>query len=82
MLAGEKAKKQYGEWLPDDTLEAIRDVLRRHQGTADHAGRRRHPQSLNVDAAPGARPVRVRAPGPLLPGRAVAGEAPGAEWTW
>ena len=25
VLAGEKASTQYGEWLPDETLEAIRE---------------------------------------------------------
>ena len=46
----------------------------RHQGPADHARRRRHPQPER-DAAPGARPLRVRAPGPLLRGHPGAGQA-------
>ena len=72
VLAGEKAHQQTGEWLPDDTLEAIRALPRRHQGTADDAGRRRHPQPER-HPAPGARPLRLRAAGALLPGRALAG---------
>ena len=47
----------------------------RDQGPADHADRRRHPLAQRR-AAPAARPLRVPAPGALVPGRAVAGEAP------
>ena len=49
-------------------------VQGRHQGPADHARGRRHPQPER-DAAAGARPLRVRAPGPLLRGHPGAGEA-------
>ena len=48
----------------------------RHQGPADHADRRRHPLAQRR-AAPDARPLRLPAPGALLQGRALAGEAPG-----
>ena len=78
VLAGEKAKNLTGEWLPSDTLEAVRALQGGHQGTADDAGRRRYPQPER-HAAPGARPLRVRAPGPLLPGHAVAGDASGED---
>ena len=78
VLAGEKAKNLTNEWLPNDTLEAVQDVPRRHQGPADHAGRRRHPQPQRHPAA-GARPVRLRPPGPLLQRHAVARDAPRAD---
>jgi isocitrate dehydrogenase len=42
---------------------------RLHQGTADHAGRRRHPLAQR-GPAPDSRPLRLRAPGEVLPGRA------------
>ena len=74
VYAGEKAFKQpFDSWLPDETLEALQDVPRRHQGPADHAGRRRHPLAERR-APPDARPLRLPAPGALLQGRAVAGE--------
>ena len=46
------------------------------QGPAHHAGRRRHPLAQRR-AAPDARPVRVPAPGALVQGRALPGQAPG-----
>ena len=46
----------------------VQGVPRLHQGTALHAGRRRHPLPQR-DAAPGARPLRVHSPGALLRGR-------------
>ena len=46
-----------------------------HQGTADHAGRRRHPLAQR-GPAPDARPLRLRAPGEVLPGRPQPCEAP------
>ena len=76
IYAGEKANDVYGQdtWLPDETLEAIREYQRRHQGPADHAGRRRHPLAQRR-AAPGPRPLRLRPAGALLHRRAVAGQA-------
>ena len=47
-----------------------------HQGPAHHAGRRRHPLAQRR-AAPDARSLRLPAPGALVQGRALAGEAPG-----
>ena len=73
-LAGEKSFKQFNNWLPDDTVEAFREYLRRHQGPADDAGRRRHPLAERRAAAD-ARPLRLPAPGALVQGRALAGEA-------
>ena len=49
----------------------------RDQGTAHDPDRRRLPQPQRR-AATAARPVRVPAPGPLVPGRALAGQAPRA----
>ena len=77
IYAGEKSTKVYGPdvWLPEETLQAAARVRRRHQGPADHAGRRRHPLAQRR-AAPGARPLRLPAPGPVLQGRAVAVKEP------
>ena len=76
VYAGEKAFKQFNNWLPDETVEALPRVPGRHQGPADHADRRRHPLAQRR-AAPAARPLRLPAPGALVQGRALAGEAPG-----
>src|ERR1044072_8514502 len=59
---GSKKKMHWFEVLP-----------RGHRGPALHAGRRRHPLAER-DAAPGPRPLRVRAPGALLRRRAVTGQ--------
>ena len=77
IYAGEKSTQVYGPdvWLPDETLAMPARVRRLDQGPADHAGRRRHPLAQRR-AAPGARPVRLPAPGPVLQGRAVAGKEP------
>ena len=74
VFAGEKAFNELGDWLPDETLEALRDTCR-HQGAADDAGRRRHPLAQR-GPAPDARPLRLPAAGALLRGRAVAGQGP------
>ena len=42
VFAGEKAMAQFKTWLPDETVDAIREFARRHQGPADDAGGRRH----------------------------------------
>ena len=47
-----------------------------HQGTADHAGRRRLPLAQR-GAPPEARSLRLRPPGALVRGRAVAGQGAG-----
>src|SRR5580658_2406369 len=41
VFAGEKAKAKFDNWLPDDTVAAVRE-FRVAKGSADHAGRRRH----------------------------------------
>ena len=76
VFAGETAKKRFDTWLPDDTVEAFKEFLCRHQGPADHPRRRRHPFA-ECRAAPDAGPVRLPAPGPVFPGRAFPGEASG-----
>ena len=48
------------------------------QGAADDAGRRRHPLAQRR-AAPGARPLRLPAPGALLHGRAAPGQGAGED---
>ena len=75
IYAGEKSTKVYGPdvWLPDETLAIVKRLRRLDQGTADHAGRRRHPLAQRR-AAPGARPLRLPAAGALFQGRALAGQ--------
>ena len=53
-------------------------VPRRHQRPADHAGGRRHPFAERR-AASDSRSLCLRSPGEVLPGRAFAGEASGAD---
>ena len=76
VFAGEKAFNQFDNWLPDETVDGVPRVSRRHQGPADHAGRRRHPLAQRRAAAD-ARSLRLPAAGALVQGRALAGEAPG-----
>ena len=54
---------------------AFRTLPRRHQGTAHDARRRRHPLAQR-GAAADPRSLRVPAPGALVQGRALAGQAP------
>ena len=74
VLAGEKAFKRTGEWLPEETLDALQTYRVAIKGplTTPVGGGIR---SLNVDAAPGARSVRLHPAGALLRGRAGAGQA-------
>ncbi len=71
IYAGEKALER----LRQGSVAARGDqpghprLRRRHQGSADHAGRRRHPQHQR-HPPPGPRPLRLRPAGALLPGRA------------
>ena len=83
VYAGEKSTKVYGPdvWLPEETLQVAARIRGVDQGPADHAGRRRHPLAERR-AAPGARPVRLPAPGPVLQGRAVAGARSPRRPTW
>ena len=74
VYAGEKSFKQFNNWLPDETVEAFRQYLRRHQGTAHDAGRRRHPIAQRR-AASDAGPVCLSASGALVQGRALTREA-------
>jgi isocitrate dehydrogenase len=75
VLAGEKAFKQTNNWLPDETSTAFREYLVGIKGPLTTPDRRRHPLAERR-AAPDARPVRLPAPGALVQGRALAGEAP------
>ena len=75
VLAGEKAFNETGDWLPAGHRRHVPGVPHRHQGPAHHADRRRLPLPQR-GAAPDPRPLRVPAPGALVHGRAVAGEAP------
>ena len=75
VYAGEKAFKLFKSWLPDETTEAFREFLVGIKGplTTPIGGGIR---SLNVALRKHAGPVRLPAPDPLLPGRALAGETP------
>ena len=72
VLAGEKAFKAVNNWLPDETVEAFRDLPGGHQGAVNHP-RRRGLSFPQRGAAPAARPLRLPAPGSLLPGSSVPG---------
>ncbi len=75
VYAGEKAFKQEGNWLPDETVEAFREFLVGIKGPLTTPDRRRHPLAERR-AAPDARPVRVPAARPLVRGRALARQEP------
>ena len=64
VMAGEKAFNETGEWLPEATLEAIRTYRVAIKGPLDDTGGRWHPQRQR-SIAPGARSLRLRAPGAL-----------------
>ena len=74
VLAGEKAFKQTGDWLPEATVQSFRDHLIGIKGplTTPVGGGIR---SLNVALAPDPRLVRLPAAGAVLRGRALAGQA-------
>ena len=80
VYAGEKAFKQFNDWLPQETVDAMRRVPRVDQGAAHDAGRRRHSLAQR-DSAPGARPLRVHSSGSLLRGRRRPGEGAGESRT-
>ena len=77
VLAGQKAFDATGLVAARRDGRRVPRVPHRDQGSAHHAGRRRHPFAER-GAAPDPRPLRVPAAGALVPGRAVAGEAPGS----
>ena len=81
VYAGEKAFKPFNSWLPDETVDGVPRVPRRHQGPADDADRRRHPLAQRR-AAPDARPLRLPAPGALVQGRALARSSTPRRSTW
>ncbi len=80
IFAGEKAYRQFSNWLPDDSVNAARDLRVSIKGplTTPVGGGIR---SLNVALAPDPGPVCVRATGEVLPGRAQPGEASGKSST-
>ena len=72
-----KAKDQFGEWLPNDTLEAVRTYkvaikVRSRRRWAGDSQPQRH-------AAPGARSVCLRPPGAIFHGHACPGDASRAD---
>ncbi len=84
VYAGEKAdaaSTARTSGCPKKRWRCCRTIVGLDQGAADHAGRRRHPLAQR-GAAPGARPVRLPAPGALFHGRAQPGEASRKRPTW
>ena len=82
VLAGREERfRQLNNWLPDETVEAFQNYLVGIKGplTTPVGGGIR---SLNVALRADARPLRLPAPGALLQGRALAGEAARRRWTW
>ena len=75
VFAGEKSFKQFGSWLPDDTVDAFREYYVGIKGplTTPIGGGFR---SLNVALASAPRSVCVPAAGPLVQGRPFAGQTP------
>ena len=76
VYAGEKSFKQFNNWLPDETVEAFRTIssASRDRSTTPVGGGIR---SLNVALRQMLDLYRLPAAGPLVQGRAVAGEASG-----
>ena len=70
-----RRSRETGNWLPDETVAAFRDHLVGIKGPLTTPDRRRHPLAQR-GAAPDPRPLRLPAAGALVPGRALAGEAP------
>ena len=68
VFAGEKAHAKHRRVAARRDARGVQGVPRLHQGTAHHAGRRRHPLAQR-HAAPGARPLRLHPAGALLRGR-------------
>ena len=75
IYAGEKSTKVYGPdvWLPEETLEVLKEYVVSIKGPADHAGRRRHPLAER-GASPATRSLCLPAADPVLQGRALAGQ--------
>ena len=67
IFAGEKAKAKFDNWLPDDSVSAVREYPRGHQGPVDHARRRRHPFAER-GAAADSRSLCLHSPGEVLQG--------------
>lgn len=69
VYAGEKSLKVYGEnvWLPDETLEAMKDFVISIKGPLDDSDRGRHPLTeRRHETAPGS--LCLPASCPLFPG--------------
>ena len=75
VYAGQKAFDQPPDLAPRRDARRLPRIPRRHQGPAHDADRRRHPLAERR-AAPAARPLRLPPPRALVPGRAVARQAP------
>lgn len=67
VYAGEKATQVYDQdtWLPQETLDAVKDYVVSIKGPADHAGRRWYSLAERGSAS-ATRPVCVPAPGALV----------------
>ena len=73
IFAGEKAFNQFKDWLPEDSVEAIRDLRVAIKGPLTTPDRRGHPLAERR-TAPEARSLRVCAPSSPLSRCAFAGE--------
>ena len=60
VFAGETAFNKFNNWLPDETVDGVQGLSRRHQRPADHARRQGHPL-VERRAAPDARSLRLPA---------------------
>ena len=76
VYAGEKAFREFKTWLPDETVNAARDLRVSIKGPADDSGGGRYPLA-ECGAAADSRSVLLRAAGEVLRGRAQPGEASG-----
>ena len=76
VFAGEKAFTTYKDWLPQETVDALREFRVVHQGSAHDSDRWRH-SFAQRDAAPGARPLRLHPSRALLRGRGQPDEGAG-----
>ena len=74
VFAGEKAFRQFGEWLPQGHARRHQRISHRHQGPAHDSGGRRHSQP-ECGAAATAESLRLLAAGEIHSGRALAGAA-------
>ena len=76
VFAGQAAKDKFDQLAAGRHGRSVSRISRRHQRSADHAGRRRD-SLAQCRAAPDARSLRLPAPGAIFQGRPLAREASG-----